>query len=187
MKNQKIICVSLFAIIIFLGSSCVNGNECKHLSAPKWTLVFKNSKEGESLFGYKKDLIHALRAGSPLRIGFGGRNGKDTLKTIEHITNAQFVNIANGNEVFAQIETMNRQRLDLKEEPLSMGFRKDKKLSMIVCTNGKLSTLFIDHMADTIRTTKTNTRGFSWFVLKSNCSPDNDKKMRSPPVEPLWD
>ena len=174
------------AILLIILTNCKDGVDKGYLPSPEWALVFKNSENGEELYGCKKNLIYALRSGSPLRIGFGGRDCNDTLKTIEHIADAQFVNIANGKEVFAQIETINRQRLDLNEEPLSMQFRKDKKLSMIVGTNGKLSTLLIDLNADTVRRTKTSTRGFSWFVFRSTVDSTSNFSRDFPPVEPLW-
>jgi len=173
-------------ILLLILTNFKEGVDIRYLPSPEWVLVFKNSENGEELYGCKKNLIYALRSGNPLRIGFGGRDRNDTLKTIEHIADAQFVNIANGKEVFAQIETINRQRLDLNEEPLSMQFRKDKKLSMIVGTNGKLSTLLIDLNADTVRKTKTSTRGFSWFVFSSRVDSTSNFSRDFPPVEPLW-
>jgi len=180
MNNTKLITLIVLALCLLVAASCTQNTE-KYLSVPEWTLIYKNSHSGESLYGSKKDLIYALRAGSPLRIGFGGHRLGDTLRSIEHLADAQFISIANSKEVFAQINTFIGQDPSLDEEPLSIQFHKDRKFSMIACTNGSVSSLSINFVIDTLKSPNPSNRGFSWYVQQFS-----NIKSGQPPVEPLW-
>ena len=190
-KNQQIEFKFTFVLccFLFLGLACTQNYEDSantYYGAGEWTLVYKNSHDGEALYGSKEELIYALRAGSPLRIGYGGHRQGDTTRSIEHIVDAQFISIANSEEVFAQIPTMIGQDPDLNKKPLTMAFHEDRKFSMIACTNGTTRSLSIDFKIDSLKTTNTSQRGFYWYVQKANLqdgdSGNNDSKL----VEPLW-
>lgn len=185
MKNHDFIYLGLFTLLILLTISCDADTENKYSSSPNWTLVYKNSHDGESLYGSKRELIYALRAGSPLRIGFGGHRQGDTLRSIEHLADAEFISIANSTEVFAQINTIIGQQPNLDQDSLSMEFREEQKFSLIAGTNGAISTLSVDFMIDTLHTTQTNYRGFSWYVQSVRGLRNKDTG-EHPPVEPLW-
>lgn len=154
-------------------------------------MAYSNAYDGSTLFGNKEDLIDLIRQGSPLRIGFGGHRKNDTLISIEHFADAQFVTIANSNEVFAQITTIIGQAPKLDADPVSITFKESSEWSMIACTNGQISTLGIDYIIDSLSTTKiqnrstspnTHNRGFSWYVQRSYL-PDGYKHKH---IEPLW-
>ena len=179
--------ILLFVIITIYACAQGSGNLTHlHSDANKWTLVYKNDYDGKTLFGSKDDLIYALRSGSPLRIGYGGHRQGDTLRSIEHIAEAQFVSIANSNEVFAQIATNIGQDPSLGEEPLTMKFHEDRKFSMIACTNGTASSLSIDFKIDSLRTSNPSRRGFYWYVQQGNLKDNSQFKGKEMLVEPLW-
>lgn len=183
MENQKTIFQFILLFIALIVSGCARNVENKYYPVSEWNLVYKNSYSGESLYGSKEELIYALRAGSPLRIGFGGHREGDTLRSIEHMAEAEFISIANSTEVFAQINTVIGQRPKLNEEPLTMEFSEDRKFSLIAGTNGSVSSLTIDFLIDTLKTTQSQNRGFSWYVQKVS---SNSTDQESAPIEPLW-
>lgn len=185
MDLRKFINLIVLLACTIIIMSCIHSTESRYQPIPKWTLIYKNSFDGESLYGSKKELIYSLRAGSPLRVGFGGHRLGDTLRSIEHLADAQFISIANSNEVFAQIKTMIGQRPSLDEEPLSMEFHENRKFSMIASTNGSVSSLSIDFLIDSLKTTQTGHRGFSWYVQQVGSVAIEDDQAK-PPVEPLW-
>lgn len=185
MRFLQILRLFIIPCILILASSCTKNNETIFTASPLWTLVYKNSHNGETLYGSKEELIYALRSGSPLRVGFGGHREGDTLRSIEHLADAEFISIANSKEVFAQISTVIGQRPNLDEKPYSMEFHEDRKFSMIASTNGSTSSLTIDFVIDTLHNTNTVNRGFSWYVQQATHMTNGDQR-EPPPVEPLW-
>jgi len=175
--NMKIYSLLCLLLIINVCCSSIDTNTGKNTNIPYWELAYSNSYDGSTLFGDKEKLIELIRQGSPLRIGFGGHRKNDTLISIEHFADAQFVTITNSNEVFAQISTMT--------------FKESSEWSMIACTNGQISTLSIDYIIDSLSTPKiqnrstspnTQNRGFSWYVQRSYL-PVGYKHNK---IEPLW-
>jgi len=167
------------ATIIF---SCASDTNNKYDSSRHWELVYINAADGKSLFGSKGELIDFVRKGSPLRIGFGGHRQNDTLISIEHFAEGQFVTITNNNEVFAQISSIIGQAPELDSVPVSMTFKASGKWSMIACTNGSMSTLGMDFILDTLQKPNNQNRGFSWYVQKSILPVDYEHNR----IKPLW-
>ena len=115
----------------------------------------------------------------------------DTLISIEHFAEAQFITITNSKEVFAQISTIIGQSPKLDNDPVSMTFKESSEWSVIACTNGQISTIGIDYIIDSLstprtqnRSTSSNTqnRGFSWYVQRSYLP----KGYKHNKIEPLW-
>ena len=76
-----------------------------------WTPLYRNGTSGETLAGSKDALFAAIRAGLPIRIGWGfsaERNG-ETL-SVEHAISPVFISIVNGNDVAAQLPEHIAQR-----------------------------------------------------------------------------
>ena len=90
--------LTILIIAILLSSNCEP--ESHHCS--EWEIVYKHDENGNLINGDKSLLIEAVRLGYPIRVGFGRRSTNDTLLSIEHIADAEFLTIANGKEGFAQ-------------------------------------------------------------------------------------
>lgn len=143
-----------------------------------WVLMYRNDDNGNSMFGDKDQLIEAVRNGLPVRIGFGSRGSTDSTKSIEHVTNAHFLTISNGKEVFAQIEPIIGQYPVLENDSLSITFRQNINWSIIVGTNGFSDRLSTDYLTDTIIGNRTRATEVSWFVRSSQNKNIDDFKTR---------
>lgn len=173
MKNNPLLYILIALIII----SCTK--EEKKTILEEWKLEYKNDTNGNKVFGNKEALISYVRKGNPIRIGWASRRRNDSTKTVEHIVDAEFITIANGDEVFAQIKPFLAQRPDLTSDTLSMTLMPSQS-HWILSTNGLISTMSINYGKDTVSTSKPKPfrHDISWFTKKSNSS----KK-----AKPLWD
>lgn len=101
-----------------------------------WRLVYAANAEGRTLAGDKRLLMRAVRAGLPLRVGWGirwtladGRPGG-----IEHVADAGFVSIYQG-EVFAQVTNFLQQRPDPARADIALG--SDARFVVMLDTTGR--------------------------------------------------
>ncbi|MEM7380801.1 MAG: hypothetical protein AAF361_06325 [Bacteroidota bacterium] len=146
-----------------------------------WILVYRNDRDGRALYGDKQKLIDAVRNGLPIRIGFGGRGRTDSTRSVEHLTEAKFLTIANNREVFAQVPQILGQLPFLADDTLKIQFRPENKWVKICGTNGYSTGLMVDFINDSLVSPgKDGKAGTSWFVRIA----DIDKIT---PAEPLWD
>lgn len=175
MKNTFAILI-LFATIFLL----VNCTGTQENNTSDWTVLYRHNAEGKTISGNKDHLIKAVRLGLPVRIGFGGRRPLDTLKSVEHLADAQFLTIANGNEVFAQISPIFGQKPSLDSDTLSVELRNLSQWTMIIGTNGERSTLSRVFGFEAENESKQSNRGATWYVkLPTDFGTANSN--------PLWD
>ena len=172
MKKNPLLFISI--VLIFI--SCAK--EEKKTIVEEWKLEYKNDKNGNKVFGNKDELISYVRKGHPIRIGWASRRRNDSTKTVEHIVDAEFITIANGDEVFAQIKPFLAQRPDLTSDTLSITLMASK-IHWILGTNGIISTMSNNYSQDTVNTSKPRQFRYdiSWFTKNANSS----KK-----AQPLW-
>lgn len=78
-----------------------------------WRLIYASDAAGRALAGDKQELTRAVRAGLPVRVGWGLRweDSAGYPGGIEHVAEAGFVSLYKG-EVFAQLPAYARQRPD---------------------------------------------------------------------------
>ena len=131
----------------------------------EWKLVYRNDKNGNTVFGDLNELIYIVRKGYPIKVGWASRRQNDTTKSVEHAIDAQFITIANESEIFAQVQPFLAQRPDLTSDTLSMTLLPIQ-LNWVLGTNGTISSVNIDLGKDTIRTTPPKLFGYnlSWFA-----------------------
>ncbi len=152
----------------------------KVLDSETWQLVYRNDAEGETVFGDKSQLLDAVRSGLPIRVGFGGRSQADTTRSVEHVADAQFLSILDGDEVFAQITQIIGQAPAREANGIKIRFRTNNKWTAIRGTNGYSTGLMVDYMADTLSNMpRDSKRGTSWFVYTKK-SPEKSPR-------PLYD
>ena len=108
-----------------------------------WQLVYKNDANGNAVYGNKAELLDAVRLGYPIRIGWGGTR-------VEHVADADFLTIFNGDEVFAQIKPIIGQRPQMSDDSLKIAFRPNNKWVKIAGTNGYSTSLMTNYLQDTI-------------------------------------
>lgn len=73
-------------------------------AAPAWRPVYRSGRNGESLAGSKQALLDAIRAGLPIRIGWGLEFEIDgDTRSVEHVAVPDFLTVVNGTDVVAQL------------------------------------------------------------------------------------
>ena len=154
MKHSNSLLCLLTLLLIAL-PACENA----HGTQGGWQKVFKNSAEGEVLFGDKEKLIEAVRLGYPVRIGWGSTQ-------VEHVANADFLSIWEG-EVFGQIPSIIGQAPTVEGDTAKIRFRLQNHWTKMAGTFYGYSTGFMtDYFQDTLvgggedRYTAT-----TWYVL----------------------
>jgi hypothetical protein len=69
----------------------------------RWRAVYRNGLDGEGLSGSKEALLNAVRAGLPIRIGWGLERQRDgETYSVAHTIAPDFITIVKGEEVVAQ-------------------------------------------------------------------------------------
>lgn len=144
-----------------------------------WQLVFRNSKNGKIVFGSKERLVEAVRSGYSIRVGWGARRRNDTSKSVEHLAAAQFLTIANGKEVFAQIQPIIGQNPGLEKDTLDIVFRENLQWILMVGTNGFSDRLTTERLEDSISGHRSLPTEVSWFV-------DYPLEGNTKTTTPLW-
>lgn len=173
MKSSKLLSI---VFILLVSSAC----SLKVPDSETWQLVYRNDAEGRSVFGDKAELLNAVRNGLPIRVGFGGRSQMDTTRSVEHVADAQFLSILDGNEVFAQITQIIGQAPAREADGTKIRFRTNNKWTAIRGTNGYSTGLMIDYMADSLSNMPADSkRGTSWFVYT--------KEVPRKSAKPLYD
>ena len=159
----------LFGIILLLFCSCQTPNN----SNSGWQKVFQNDDNGQTVFGDKSKLLDAVRQGYPVRVGWGSNR-------IEHVADADFLTIFEGEEVFAQIKSIVGQAPRVDGDSLKIRFRAQNHWVNIAGTNGYSTSLMTDYFQDSIVGGGTDRyRATTWYVLYPNHQLQIEAK-------PLW-
>lgn len=160
-------------MIRFLGLFLIMFCSCQPSQTGGWQMVFQNDADGKATFGDKSKLIDAVRLGYPVRIGWGSSR-------IEHVADADFLTIFQGEEVFGQINTIIGQAPRIDGDSLKVRFRTNNHWTKIAGTNGYSSGFMTDYFQDTLLgggvDRYTTTR---WYVLYPN-------HQLEIPARPLW-
>ncbi|WP_147374064.1 hypothetical protein [Flagellimonas lutimaris] len=154
-------------LIIATFASCID----KDNSHSEWKLIYKTNAEGQPIFGDKKELISITRKGYPIRIGWTSRRRSDTTKSVEHTVDGEFLTIANGKEVFVQIQPFLAQKPDLTSDTLSMTLLPLQS-HWVLGTNGMISSVSVDFSKNTAKAYPPSPFRYamSWFAYIPNDS-----------------
>lgn len=159
----------LLIIILVLFYAC----NSPIISDSGWQKVFQNDAMGKTSFGDKTKLIEAVRLGYPIRLGWGSNR-------VEHVADAEFLTIFEGEEVFAQIKTIIGQAPQIDSDSLKIRFRTENHWTMIAGTNGYSNSIMTNYFQDTLVGGGTDRyRPYTWYVLY----PSHKKEIEA---RPLW-
>lgn len=120
-------------------------------------MVYKNDANGKTVFGNKAKLLDAVRLGYPVRIGWGSNR-------VEHVADAHFLTIFDGQEVFAQIKPIIGQRPQANGDSLKIAFRANNEWLKMAGTNGYTTALMTDYLQDTIVGNNERYTATTWYV-----------------------
>lgn len=142
-------------------------------STPQWRLIYRHDTDGKALVGTKAALLAAIRAGAPVRVGWGAKfdNGGRT-STVEHVVDPVFLSIVDGAEVVVQLPEHIAQRSYVDSS--NVGF--DNAAVMwrgLMSTDGTFDAVWV-HRASGAEVRRVPQRAaIAWFVFQSD-----------PPVQP---
>ncbi|MDH7447793.1 hypothetical protein [Aquimarina sp. 2201CG14-23] len=131
--------IIISCLMLLLFCSCKTSDK----SNEGWQMVFRNDENGQVTFGDKSKLIDAVRLGYPVRIGWGSNR-------VEHVATADFLTIFQGEEVFAQINTIVGQAPRIDGDSLKIRFRTQNHWTKISGTNGYSTGFMTNYFQDTI-------------------------------------
>ncbi len=155
-----------FLLAVSLSACQPQSSPQVHPTPPTWQLVYKNAPNGDSLSGDKAKLMDAIRYGYPIRVGWASRRVTDSVRSVEHLVDAEFLTIANDSEVFAQIQPFMAQRPYLGQDSVSMSLIPIES-RWILSTNGLRSSVGINFQGDTTQINPPSRVRFpiSWYAL----------------------
>lgn len=112
-------------------------------SASGWRLVYAVDSAGRPTQGEKEELLAAIRAGQPVRVGWGltWRLQDGTTGQLEHAAEASFLTIHQG-EVFAQLAPILGQTPSAREPVVSFRTEGGQLWYGLLDTTGRLVSYF---------------------------------------------
>jgi hypothetical protein len=142
------------------GASLAGPLAARQTSPPGWQLVLAVDTTGRPTFGDKERLLAAVRAGLPVRVGWGiaWRLPDGTAGGLEHVAEAAFLTIHRG-EVFAQIAPILGQAPAAREPAVTFRTEGDRLWYALLDTTGRLHHYFTG--GTEAQTTRTTTH---WYV-----------------------
>ncbi len=170
METNRLQCL---ALVSFLGLLYFSSCQTPASSNAGWQKVFQSNENGEVTFGEKSKVIDAVRLGYPIRVGWGSNR-------VEHVADADFLTIFEGEEVFAQISTIVGQAPHIVGDSLKILFRTLNHWTMIAGTNGYKTCIMSDYQQDTLVGGGTDRyTATTWYVLYPEHQLDIEAR-------PLW-
>lgn len=96
----------LFLLTALLFCTCqATDEEVRTTVSSGWTLVYKHDKTGQKIAGDKTQLIHAIRSGYSVRVGWGWeRTREDSLLRLEHMATPIFLSVIQEKDIAAVID-----------------------------------------------------------------------------------
>lgn len=96
----------LFFFSVLLFYTCQpTDKESSVATVSGWTLVYKHDKTGQKIAGDKAQLIHAIRSGYSVRVGWGWeRTREDALLRLEHMATPIFLSVIQEKDIAAVID-----------------------------------------------------------------------------------
>lgn len=142
-----------FVAVLVASVSAASSALAQQPAAAGWRMVYAVDSTGKPTFGQKQDLLAAVRAGLPIRVGWGitWRLSDGTAGGVEHVADAAFLTI-HRDEVFAQIAPILGQAPDARSPAITLGIGGDRLWYALLDTTGRLQGQFTgDGEADSFR------------------------------------
>ena len=77
---------------------------CSTQSENGWHLLLAHDSEGTVTEGAAEQVAHAVRRGCVVRSAWGARRRADPAQTVEHVAEATWISVRNGNQLQAQLD-----------------------------------------------------------------------------------
>ena len=132
-----------FVAVVVASVSIAQVSRAQQPPPTGWRMVYAVDTTGKATFGQKQELLAAVRAGLPIRVGWGitWRLQDGTAGGVEHVADALFLTI-HRDEVFAQIAPILGQAPDARRPAITLGIGGDRQWFALLDTTGRLQGQF---------------------------------------------
>lgn len=137
---------------------------CTIGQAQEWTRVYQNDAAGKAVSGTIKELIEAVRAGLPVRVGWSGQSPTNPRIKVEHVADAKFLTIMSNETVFAQIDPIIGQTPDFDQQFIEL--KEGSSWVLIAASNGKSDAMMTNTKTGEVLGHNQTGRAIDWYVLK---------------------
>lgn len=144
--------------IILLSLSCKDGTP-----NPQVSVLYKNDKEGKTIFGSKAAIIQAVRNGADIKIGWysAGKTRK-----IEHLSRPIWLAVLNEKEVIAYLDPQVFATNDW--DRLTAAYDNSKGLGIewrvVLSTSGSFDAVWYDRTTDSVVRRVPQNHEMTWFA-----------------------
>ena len=137
--NSRVIASSVVLTLCWL----VRPAAAQQPAATAWRLIFAVDSAGHTTNGDKAQLLTAVRAGRPVRVGWrvSWRTADGASGTLEHVAAASFLTIHHG-EVFAQTAPILGQRPSAHAPDVALRTEGDQLWYALLDTTGRMLSYF---------------------------------------------
>lgn len=129
----------------------------------QWRHVYTSDPQGKDAGGNRQHLLDALRRGSPLRVGWGEADADGKWK-VEEFADAQFINLMNGRDVVAQLDSAMIQTH--YTDATKAGLRDPAMIwHALASTDGRLEALMVETATGKVARKLVQRTHFHWYAL----------------------
>ncbi|MEO0972753.1 MAG: hypothetical protein AAFX85_06630 [Pseudomonadota bacterium] len=144
---------------------------CGEASPPAWTVLLRHDADGRVLEGDRSALRAAIRAGVPVRVGWGLEAERDgERRSVEHVADPVFITINHDDHVAAQLPEHIAQRsywateAALFDDP-SVMWRG------LLTTQGAFDAVWVDRASGEVLRRSPQRAALTWYALHSGTLP----------------
>jgi hypothetical protein len=129
---------------------------------PSWRFVFQNDANGNDASGSRRQLLDALRRGSPLRVAWGATEPDG--RSVVEFADVGFTSLMNGRDLVVQFQPaliqtdyLDPTRAALRRPPLEW--------HGLMSTDGRFDAVMLDLEGDTVFRRLAQRAPMSWYAL----------------------
>ena len=146
---------SLFTFIFLLMVTATYGQ--------KWTLMYQNDAQGNTVSGSLDNLRAAVRDGLPIRVAWKHQSVSNPKIKVEHIADAKFLTIMSDEVVFAQIDPIVGQTPNFDDQFIEL--KENLSWVLMAASNGKSDMMMRNVMTGEIVSHNERPLAIDWYVL----------------------
>jgi|GEM_PF-953920 len=168
----------LLLVTLFFCNCQASEKEVKTTGSSGWTLVYKHDKTGQKIAGDKAELIHAIRGGYSIRVGWGWERMREgSLLRLEHMATPIFLSVIQEKDIAAVIDAhpLLESYFDIQQQT----FREEGHIwQCVLSTTGTFNAKVYHRATGELLRDMPQRHHMSWFVE----FPSDGPNPKSPPL-----
>ncbi len=133
-------------------------------SSPEWISVYRSGIRGEALSGSKDALLKAVRAGNPIRVGWGLKRERDgVVRSVEHTADPVFLTIVDETDIVVQLPEHVAQQ---SYWDMDKAFFDDASVMWrgVISTKGTFDAIWVNRATGELVRRSPQRAMFTWYV-----------------------